>query len=181
MHIWQERRRNKREGHKVELESLTAEMWSLERRRLLNFAVRFGDKRLTVAAFHTLRRLVPSMLDKDISGVCQAIVVVAKQGSRIVGMGFASEEGEAGCIVVVHPNERGCGVGSAIMEAMILRLGRLTCNVALDNIASMALCFRLGMSAVAMHKGPTGKATLRFERGFGHDTACSRHIDFISQ
>lgn len=180
-HIWPEKSRSVWEGHKVELKSLTSEAWSLERRRLLSFAVQFGDKRLTVAALHALRRLAPSQLDGSLGGSRPSVVIVAKRGERIAGMGFAAEEGEAGCIVVVHPKERGLGIGTAIMKEMITRLGRLTCNVAADNTASMALCFRLGMSAVSMHKGPTGKSTLRFERGFDHDSAGFGHIDTLSQ
>lgn len=165
----------------MRLELLTPESWITERKRLVGFAVRFGDKRIAVSTIHTLRRLDPSRLAPSAGGDCDTAVVVAKQGSRIAGFGFASGGGEDGCMFVVHPDARSLGIGSAIMQAIIDRIGKLTCNVAADNTASMALCFRLGMAAVSMHRGPTGKPTLRFERRSEHDSARPRHSDFVSQ
>ncbi|WP_051251206.1 GNAT family N-acetyltransferase [Paenibacillus harenae] len=165
----------------MNLELLTPDKWSSEQKRLIGFAIRFGDKRLAVSTIHALRKLDGLRLEADRQGAYGAVVSVATLGGRLAGFGFASDGGESGCMVVVHPEARGLGVGSAIVQAMIQRLGRLCCNVATDNIASMSLCFRLGMTAVSMHKGPTGKPTLRFERGTVHDNARPRHSDFVSQ
>ncbi|MGO4107964.1 GNAT family N-acetyltransferase [Paenibacillus sp. YAF4_2] len=144
----------------MELQLLTPEQWVLERKRLIEFAVRFGEKRLTVAAIHSLRRLSPDLLAKGSDG---AVIAVARLGSRIVGLGFAAEAGEQSCIIVTHPEARGIGIGFAVMNAMMQQLGKLTCQVALDNVPSLTLFFRLGMKAVAISTGPTGKPTLRFE------------------
>ncbi|MCK9861854.1 GNAT family N-acetyltransferase [Paenibacillus sp. ATY16] len=144
----------------MELQLLTPELWAKERKRLIDFAVRFGEKRLTVAAIHSLRRLPPELLSQEESGT---VMAVARFGSRIVGLGYAEEAGEKCCIVVTHPEARGLGVGNAVMEAIMKKLGRLTCQVALDNVPSLTLFFRLGMKAVSMSTGPTGKQTLRFE------------------
>ncbi|NIK69918.1 GNAT family N-acetyltransferase [Paenibacillus sp. BK720] len=144
----------------MELQLLTPELWAKERKRLIDFAVRFGEKRLTVAAIHSLRRLPPELLSQEESGT---VMAVARFGSRIVGLGYAEEAGEKCCIVVTHPEARGLGVGNAVMEAIMNKLGRLTCQVALDNVPSLTLFFRLGMKAVSMSTGPTGKPTLRFE------------------
>ncbi|WP_223830205.1 GNAT family N-acetyltransferase [Paenibacillus arenilitoris] len=163
------------------LELLTPEGWSAEQKRLLGFAMRFGDKRLAVSTIHALRKLDGARLEADQDGAYGSVVAVARQGGRLSGFGFAADGGEGGCMVVVHPEARGAGVGSSIVQAMISRLGRLTCSVAADNVASMALCFRLGMTAVSMHRGPTGKPTLRFERGTSHDNARPRHSDFVPQ
>ncbi|GKU75797.1 GNAT family N-acetyltransferase [Paenibacillus sp. L3-i20] len=165
----------------MELQSLTPEVWIKERRRLLGFIVRFGEKRITVAALHALRSLDESWLKVDESGLFRATVIIAKQNGRLTGLGFASDGGDGGCLIVVHPSARRTGTGSAIMMAMMNTLGKLACHVAADNIPSMALCFGLGMRAVSIHKGPTGKSTLRFERGIHHDSAHSGHIDAISQ
>jgi GNAT superfamily N-acetyltransferase len=178
---WPNQKQKKQEAHDVKLELLTPEKWLTEQKRLIGFAIRFGDKRLAVSTIHALRRLDGTSLGADQQGEYGAVVAVATQGGRLVGFGFASEGGEGGCMVVVHPDARGLGAGSAIVQAMIQRLGRLCCNVAADNIASMALCFRLGMTAVSMHRGPTGKPTLRFERGTVHDNARPRHSDFVPQ
>ncbi|WP_424768059.1 GNAT family N-acetyltransferase [Paenibacillus sp. sgz302251] len=167
---------------KLELELLTPEGWLREQKRLISFAVRYGEKRLTVSTIHALRKLDASLLTQATEQeTSSAAAVVAKQGPRIAGFGFASGGGEECCMVVVHPEARSLGIGGAIVQAMIERLGKLTCSVAIDNTASMALCFRLGMKAVSMHRGPTGKPTLRFEGGTTNDVARPRHSDFISQ
>lgn len=163
----------------MELHLLNPEQWMADRKRLLSFAVRFGEKRLTVSAIHTLRMLDPSLLTAY-KGNYRAVITVAKIGSRIVGLGFAADAGENGCFVVVNPETRGLGIGAAIVQSMIKRLGRLSCHVAIDNVPSMALCFRLGMAAISMHTGPTGKPTLRFERGPSDDVACLGNLDVIS-
>lgn len=147
----------------MELELLTPDRWRSEKKRLIGFALRFGDKRLAVSTLHALRKLDDSLLEQAQGGGCGAVIAVASHGSRIVGFGFAADGGEGGSLVVVHKEARGLGIGGKIVEAMIGRLGAMTCNVAADNIASMAICFRLGMQAVSMHRGPTGKPTLRFE------------------
>lgn len=158
-------------AHNVELELLTPGKWISEQKKFIRFAVHFGDKRLTAATIQALRKLDCSLLGEGPDGTYGAVAVVAKHGSRIVGFGYAEGGGEQGCMFVVHPEARSLGIGSAIVQAMIKRLGKLTCNVAADNTASMALCFRLGMTAVSMHKGPTGKPTLRFEKGTANDSA----------
>ncbi|MFX3631268.1 MAG: GNAT family N-acetyltransferase [Candidatus Pristimantibacillus sp.] len=163
----------------MELHLLTPEQWMADRKRLLSFAVRFGEKRLTVSAIHTLRMLNPSLLSANKSNY-DAVITVAKIGNRIVGLGFAADAGENSCFVVVNPETRGLGIGAAIVQSMINRLGRLSCHVATDNIPSMALCFRLGMNAVSMHTGPTGKPTLRFERRPTDDVASLGNLDVIS-
>jgi GNAT superfamily N-acetyltransferase len=154
----------------LELELLAPDVWLLEQKRLIGFAIRFGDKRLAVSTIHALRKLDSSLLREAHDGTFGAVAVIVKHSSRIAGFGFAENGGEGACMVVVHPEARSLGIGSAIVKAMIARLGKLTCNVATDNTASMALCFRLGMTAVSMHRGPTGKPTLRFERNNAHDT-----------
>lgn len=148
----------------MELQLLTPEQWVTQKKRLLEFAIRFGEKRLTVAAVHALRVLEPILLvpgERDAPG---AIIAVAKLNGRLAGLGFAEDGGERGCFIVVHPDARNIGIGSALLQAMIGRLKRLVCNVATDNTASLKLCFRHGLTAVSMHTGPTGKPTLRFER-----------------
>lgn len=162
----------------MKLELLTPQQWLQQRKHLIAFAIRHSDKRLTLSALRAMRDFSPALLSDGAAGT--AVVVAAKDG-RIRGLGFALDYGEGGCLFVVHPEARSEGIGSSIAQAMLDRLGSLTCNVAADNPSSMAVCFRAGMKAVSMHKGATGKATLRFERGIRYDSADSRHTDFVSQ
>ncbi len=189
------------------------EEWRQGRNRLIQFAIRFGERRLTAATLRTLRQLDPSRLqapgnhavryathgyeassgsrDSSMAGslatgsspslAADSVAVSAWLDSRLVGLGLAVAGGEECCMVVVHPEARSLGVGGAIVQAMMKELGGLICMVAADNTASMALCFRLGMTAVSMHRGPTGKPTLRFERRSLHDKARIGHSDPVSQ
>lgn len=165
----------------MELKLLTSSEWLLEQRRLISFAGSFGDKRLTVSTIHALRHLDGSLLEKSVKEDYEAVIAVAMQNKRVVGFGFAADGGEGGCMVVVHPEARSLGIGGAIVGAMIERLGKLTCNVATDNTASIALCFRLGMTAVSMHQGPTGKPTLRFVRENAHNLFHPKQSDLVSK
>lgn len=165
----------------MELKLLTPIAWKRSSSGLLRFAVRFGDKRLTAASIRALQMLDCSLFETDADGRSGAAAVVARHEGRIVGVGSAVNDGAASCVIAVHPDARGLGIGCAIMQAMIERLGSLACHVAADNTACMALCFRSGLKAVALHTGPTGKPTLRFEGGIEHGTARPWHSHLISQ
>ncbi|QNK59920.1 N-acetyltransferase [Paenibacillus sp. PAMC21692] len=165
----------------MELQLLTPEIWRAERRKLLGFVLRHGERRITAASLRALRDVEPQWLETDGSGHGQAVIAITKHEGRLTGLGFAAGGGDAGCLLVVHPRARRLGAGTVLMKAMIGRLGRLVCHVAADNVPSMALCFRIGMKAVSIHKGPTGKSTLRFERGMLHDAARTGHIDTLPQ
>lgn len=164
----------------MELLLLTPEIWIKEKKRLLSFIIRFGEKRITAASLYALRTLNPTWLETE-NGRSRAVIVLTKHNGRMTGLGFAADGGEGGCIIVVHPDVRRSGAGYAMMRAIMNKLGSLACHVAADNIASMTLCFSLGMKAVSIHKGPTGKSTLRFERGVRHDSARTGHFNAISK
>jgi GNAT superfamily N-acetyltransferase len=165
----------------MDLLLLTPDIWRAERRRLIGFVLRNGEKRITTSSLHALRDLDAAELEADGSGYSKAVIAVTKQNGMITGLGFASDGGDGGCLLVVRQGARRLGAGTVLMKAMIGRLGRLSCHVASDNVPSMALCFRIGMKAVSIHKGPTGKSTLRFERGMLHDAARTGHIDTLPQ
>jgi len=162
----------------MKLELLTPQRWLQLRDRLIAFAALYSDKRLTLASLQSLRSLDCAQLGKE---QAEAAIAVLSLKGRIKGIGFASDGGEGGCLIVVHPSERGNGLGTKLAKALLEQSGRLTCNVALDNPASMLVCFHIGMKAVSMHTGPTGKPTLRFERGLFHDTTGAGYTDVVSQ
>jgi len=181
-----------REASGMEVKLLSPEQWTAARGRLLAFCRRCGEKRLTAAALSALQSLEPEALADAPAGrvrpeagaagrprplltapdrvsrdgrfaVGTAAIAVAVDAGRLVGFAFAADAGERACIVAVHPDTRGKGVGSSLIKALHSRWGRLTCSVAADNPASMQMCFRAGMKAVGLTTGPTGKPTLRFE------------------
>ncbi len=164
----------------MKLKLLTPEGWLLQRRSIYQFAIRYSDRRATVSTLNALRRLDSALLIRDSSDNYHAAAVIATNNQRLAGIGFARNGPSENCLIIVHPEERRHGIGHALMEKMMQRLGGLTCHVATDNTASLALCFSLGMNAVSMHQGPTGKPTLRFERKLNNDTASSWDSNIIS-
>lgn len=161
------------------LRQLTANTWSTHRARILNFLTRHGDKRITLAALHSLRALSNDQLDPQVSCPSPAAIVTYTQQGKLLGVGYAVADGSGHCIIVVHHDARKKGIGNTIMKALIDALPNFSCQVAIDNIASLALCFKNQLHAVAMYKGPTGKATLRFERRYVNVSANFRDSNTI--
>jgi GNAT superfamily N-acetyltransferase len=90
-------------------------------------------------------------------------LVIALRDTRLVGFAFAASCGERACMVVTHPSSRKQGVGATMLGKLRSYFGgKLSCDVALDNPASIQMCFGAGLHAVSMHDGPTGKPTMHF-------------------
>ncbi|MEF2243432.1 MULTISPECIES: GNAT family N-acetyltransferase [unclassified Paenibacillus] len=159
---------------------LTNEQWMLEKGMWLAFIVRHGRKKITKSAFRALQQLDPNKLVTNSDGRSPAVIAAVRHQGKPIALGFADNYGMDGCFIVAHSEAGGRGAGSAIMNALLQSQGKLTCNVAADNIASMALCFKFGFKAVQLHKGPTGKSTLRFERGFQDGSASTWHSNALS-
>ncbi|RAP75491.1 GNAT family N-acetyltransferase [Paenibacillus montanisoli] len=149
----------------MQVKLLTPSQWSAAKEKVTRFLYRYGDNRITNAALVALRELPHAQLAEGRSGEAPsaAIAVAISSSGKLMACAFAEDGGERACFVVVAPEFRGQGAGSALLKALRRRLGSLTCSVASDNAPSMAMCFRAGMKAVSLHTGPTGKPTLRFE------------------
>lgn len=133
--------------------------WKLRLTGLLEFLREYGDQRITLRACRQLTRLTPEQL--AVPGVSLLIATVRGQsGRQLAGVSFVSGYGKEACLVAVHPLYRGRHTGTALMSAQLQRLGRLECQVACDNPASLKMCFNSGLAAVALTSGPTGKPTL---------------------
>lgn len=150
----------------MQVKLLSPSQWSASKEKITRFLYRYGDKRITTAALAALQELPAARLAAGSgggSGSADAAIAIAVVGGRLAAVAFAEDGGERACFVVVSPEFRGQGAGSALLKALQRRLGRLTCAVAADNPSSLGMCFRAGMKAVSLHTGPTGKPTLRFE------------------
>lgn len=156
----------------MEVKLLHAAQWPAAKKKLLAFARRYGDARLTASGLRALNELEPSHLDKERTAASEAageippaVIAIALQEGRLAGFAFSLNAGEHACLVVVRPHSRGLGIGSELLRKLQSRCNVLTCSVAADNPASMGMCFRAGMKAVSLEQGPTGKPTLRFQSG----------------
>jgi len=150
--------------------------WPVMCRKLLAFAGRFGDNRLSAEGIGMLRELKPAaavQFSPDSTATTssrewysdqEVAIAVAVENGKLAGFAFAMDAGRKACLVVVHPQMRGRGVGKELLTTLHHHFGHLSCMVAADNPASMQMCFHAGMVAVELLNGPTGKPTLRFEK-----------------
>jgi len=160
--------------------------WPVMCRKLLAFAGRFGDNRLSAEGIGMLRELKPvaalqlsteeqgggiehsdptsAASSREWYSEQEVAIAVAVENGKLAGFAFAKDAGRLACLVVVHPQMRGHGVGKELLTTLHHHFGHLTCMVAADNPASMQMCFHAGMVAVELFDGPTGKPTLRFEK-----------------
>lgn len=137
---------------------LAPERWDAIKDKLIAFAGKYGQKRLTASGIALLRKLDPAKHP-------EAGIAVAIEDGELAGFAFILENGEKACLIVVRDDLRGRGIGCALLRALQTRFGRIVCHVAADNPSSMQMCFRAGLTAVSLERGPTGKPTLRFESG----------------
>ncbi|KUP21158.1 hypothetical protein [Paenibacillus sp. DMB5] len=135
------------------------ERWKTRIAGLLDFLREYGDRRITLRGCRQLARLTPEQLAAP--GVSLLVATVRGQnGRQLAGISFVSGYGQEACLVAVHPLYRGRDTGTALLSAQLQRLGRLECQVACDNPASLKMCFNSGLAAVDLISGPTGKPTL---------------------
>lgn len=124
------------------------------RSRLLLFLRKYGDQRLTHKALRWLRDLP---LGLELLGTAIAVAVHNKQ---LVGIIAVGKYGVDEAIIAVKPTARKKGVAKQLVSFIVNRLGRMYARVAVDNTASLNLCFSMNMVAFDMFTGVTGKPTL---------------------
>ncbi|WP_151735466.1 N-acetyltransferase [Paenibacillus tengchongensis] len=135
------------------------EQWKQKLSGLLEFLKEHGEQRLTLRGCRVLARLTPEQLGSP--GVSLLVATVRGQnGRQLAGVSFVSGYGKDACLVAVHPLYRNRRTGTALLSAQLRRLGRLECQVACDNPASLKMCFNSGLAAVDLLTGKTGKPTL---------------------
>lgn len=91
-------------------------------------------------------------------------IVVATIGDRVVGWAAASPYSSRACYagvaefsIYIHEQERGKGVGAALMDGFIAAseragLWKLTSRIFPENIASRTLCKKAGFEEVGIHR-----------------------------
>ncbi|GJM79753.1 hypothetical protein HMSSN139_22490 [Paenibacillus sp. HMSSN-139] len=81
----------------------------------------------------------------------------------MAGVSCAADYGRTLCVVVVHPLYRGRGIGAKLLQAQLTRVKQLSCRVALSQVQSLRLCFRAGLYASGLTRGPNGQTLLLLE------------------
>lgn len=114
-----------------------------------------GDRRITLSARKWFNNLSPEDLSKPGTEILMMVL-----GHRIVGISAISFYGIDQSIIAVHRDYRNQGIGEQLVRFHIQSLGKLYARVAVDNQASLKLCFTVGMVAFQLFNGPTGKPTL---------------------
>lgn len=124
------------------------------RQSIIQFLLKYGEGRITHQALRFLKNIATS--DVTLPGF---VALVAREEKKIVGIMIFSRYGIEEAFTAVHPNYRKQGIGEALLIEAKNRLGKVYTRVACDNIPSLKLCFRCGLTAFRMIKGPTGKPT----------------------
>lgn len=144
----------------MEIKPLESKQFDKVKSKLLRFAVRFGERRITARALQALLQLNGRQLNPA-SGTS---VVIGVDRSRLAGISVVVDHGDTASFVVIHPAYRGQSLGTTLLREQINRHGRLICRVAADNSASQTMCTRAGMSVIGIDSEPAGKVTIRFAR-----------------
>ncbi|WP_138496272.1 GNAT family N-acetyltransferase [Paenibacillus pinistramenti] len=135
--------------------------WESYHGTLLAFIRKYASKRITADAYRAVLRLTPQSLAQPGTGIMQA-VVSTEDGLRLAGVLCTAGYGQELSAAVVHPLYRSRGIGTLLMKAQLEQLGQMNCRVAIDNLSSLKMCFKAGLSAGGLTTGPTGKPTLLF-------------------
>ncbi|MDQ0087019.1 GNAT superfamily N-acetyltransferase [Paenibacillus anaericanus] len=149
----------------MEIRSLMANKegsWERQHSEFLAFITRFGNKVVSEEASRYLRKLSPKDLTTPGTSLLLA-VITSEDGERIAGASCMTSYGCGINLVIVHPLYRGTGIGSKLLMNQISTLGRLSCLVSLNNISSLQMCFRAGLSARGLIKGQGGRPLLLLE------------------
>ncbi|OAB43239.1 hypothetical protein [Paenibacillus glacialis] len=141
-------------------DTLSKPEWQKQHDQSILFVKKYSGKRITTEGFrHFVELTYTDLLRSDVSFLIAT--VRGDRGPALAGVSFISGHGEDACLIVVHPFYRGRHVGTSLMSSQLTKLGEISCNVALDNIQSLQMCFNAGLTAGSLHIGPTGKPCLK--------------------
>lgn len=142
---------------------LQEEKWRKLQDRCLRFLLAYGDQRITKEALELFESLSAKQLQQADNQLALAIHRPHSGPFQLRGVSYVQQYGLECCIIVVHPDARGQGIGTMLMMQHIEQLGSLSCQVAVDNLSSLSMCFQAGLTAHRIFTGPTGKPTLAFD------------------
>lgn len=139
----------------MQVKQITPDTLSKVRQRLVRFLNLHGDKRITKKGIRWLQNLQGEEL--DIKG---NVILVAIEENKLTGLLAISDYGREESIVAVHQLHRQQNTGVTLITELMKRVDKCYGRVALDNVASLKMCFAMGMTGFKVISGPTGKPTL---------------------
>lgn len=113
----------------------------------------YGDGRITYRAMRWFNQQTAENFKEN------SYIAAAYDGKKVAGIIVFGNYGIEESFIAVHPDYRQKGVGEKLLKQAMASLGKVYARVALDNIASLKLCFTCGLVAFFLSKGPTGKPT----------------------
>lgn len=138
----------------MEVQFVDTKQFPLIRRKLLSLLRRHGDRRITLKGIRWLARMSSHELEEEGNGL-----VVATDSGKIIGLLAVSKFGMKHSFITVHKEYRKKGIAQVLLKELTNRMDRFYAKIALDNIPSLLTCFSMGMVALQIIKGPTGKPT----------------------
>ncbi|MNI70533.1 hypothetical protein D3C73_1263540 [compost metagenome] len=133
--------------------------WDQQHGNILSFVRKYGRRRISSDVYRTLMKLSYDELLEDGSSVLLA-TIQTEDGIRLAGFSIVTAFGKRICLVLVHPLYRGRGLGSKLLVRQLDILGQLTCQVAVDNISCLQMCFQSGLTAKRLIKVRGGRTEL---------------------
>lgn len=127
------------------------------RKSIIRFILKYGDGHITKKTINWLRQVSFSSIRKENGSI---IHVLLNDKKNIIGLIAIERYGLEQAIIVIHPQVRKKGLADKLVLTALEDIDRFYVKVANDNIPSLKLCFRVGMRAFDLMKGPTGKPTL---------------------
>lgn len=133
------------------------------KKALIRFIYKYGDGHITKKAIIWLKSTPLLELQREKGDL---IHIYLNDKNNIIGVIAIANYGLKQAIIVVHPKVRNNGLAQNLVKGTLEDIDRFYVKVANDNMASLKLCFSVGMRAFGLTKGPTGKPTLIL--GFGN-------------
>lgn len=133
--------------------------WEKQHGDILAFVRKYGKRHISTDMYRALMKLSYRTLTEPGSSILFA-TIRTEDGTRHAGISIVTSHGTDISLVVVHPLYRGQGIGSQLLTTQLDILGQLTCQVAMNNISCLHMCFQSGLTAKRLIKVRGGRTML---------------------
>ncbi|MEW9668521.1 GNAT family N-acetyltransferase [Ammoniphilus sp. 3BR4] len=138
----------------MEVQVIEAKQLPIVKNSMLELLRSHGDKRITLKGIRWLARLSSDELEEEGNSI-----IIATDYGRLIGILAVARFGLKHSFIAVHKRYRKRGIAQILLKQIPSRMDRFYAKIALDNIPSLLTSFSMGMVALQIEKGPTGKPT----------------------